>query len=1567
MKLIIQFAVLVMIGILVACNGQPTEEECKDELVRVHGADDLIVERNIACPEIPEITSVQHSFIPPPPANPPSIDAQILHSDTIVVASLQSVTATTKIEGEVFLPAHRLTFNSIQYLKGNGPSTFVVEVVSESLKYDTASDALAEATRQAGERNAEYDNRQGVLFLQSDVNSGGSGSQVRSDTASVYSFIPNDMAKAPWEYSVNDQGRVWLPASQSDTSKSTRNSISTASTEYIHDTSVSPNGSITLADLQSKIAAITNRLASGASITGFKECVAAEFEHERYFRHKETMIWESTLSSGANPTTQPINDAGFSGVGLTYISGTTALKDAEHFEVVVVDDDENPQTHRVVYRPTRPLPKGQYTVRFDKRFPVEQSCNADVPSIAHDLVTVEDPAGTLHEAFFDPVTVGSAVKADSSNGVLKPMSFTVGGTATEITGLEWSNNKVVLTLNPHVSLGGAVLSFIELDGSVSLSLSASDATVDSAAGIYSWPVTTQPWENGDQLMLRIRKPAGVYVALSPKADIFATRTDITVEWIDSATCADDYFVAVYNNEELYSVLLDLGRHSNQASSTGIKTFPGTWAGLPTHSYFNGWVGVICTTTGWRVVGKASVQSGMPNNPATGAPTISGTPQEEETLTASTSGIADADGLTNVSYNYQWLADDANIAGATSSTYVLTNDEVGKTIKVRVTFTDDKDHGETLTSIATMAVAARPNNDATGAPTISGTPREEETQTASTSAIEDEDGLTNVSYSYQWLADDADISEATGSTYVLTNDEVGKTIKVRVTFTDDKDHGESLTSIATVAVAARPNNDATGAPTISGTPREEETLTASTSAIADADGLTNVSYNYQWLAADADISEATGSTYVLTNDEVGKTIKVKVTFTDDADNEETLTSAATTTVAAKPNNAATGAPTISGAPQAGETLTASTSAIADADGLDSVSYSYQWLADDADISGATSSTYTLTASEQGKTIKVRVTFTDGADSEETLTSAGTFAVVASNPIRRLVWKSNITIADVTFLGEMFGYDSSFGRGQLSPADFTESGTYYTVPSLVSLFPIFTNFARVSLGVSPSPSTRQIAAWRLVLHDTELALSDATMTARATDPPGVYFEWDIAALTISDRDLWGAGDEFILSLQEAINVASTGSISVSGTPQVDETLTAGTSEITDANGLSNVSYSYQWLADDADISGATSSTYVLTNDEVGKTIKVQVTFTDDDGFSESVDSVATTAVAAKPNNDATGAPTISGTPQVEETLTASTSNITDADGLDNVSYSYQWLADDADISGATSSTYTLTASEQGKTIKVRVTFTDDADNKETLTSAATTAVAAKPNNDATGAPTISGTPQVEETLTASTSTIEDEDGLDNVNYSYQWLADDANIAGATSSTYTLTASEQGKTIKVRVTFTDDADNKETLTSAATTAVAASPDSSDDDLPGDSSTTGEVTVGDTATGEINAEGDIDWFRVSLLASETYHIDMRGKWGGEWALVDGEVVFVSPGTLNDPKLNGIYGSDSVLIPGSDAEVSGNDRGDSSEGLNSRISSFSPSADGVYYIAAASEAAWTGTYQITVTVVADG
>ena len=195
----------------------------------------------------------------------------------------------------------------------------------------------------------------------------------------------------------------------------------------------------------------------------------------------------------------------------------------------------------------------------------------------------------------------------------------------------------------------------------------------------------------------------------------------------------------------------------------------------------------------------------------------------------------------------------------------------------------------------------------------------------------------------------------------------------------------------------------------------------------------------------------------------------------------------------------------------------------------------------------------------------------------------------------------------------------------------------------------------------------------------------------------------------------------------------------------------------------------------------------------------------------------------NRAATGAPTISGTPQVGEALTASTSGISDADGLDDARFAYQWIRTGADIQGATGSTYTPVAADEGKRLKVRVSFTDGAGHEERLTSAATDAVAAAPptNTAAAGAPTIGGTAQVGEELTASTSGVSDADGLDDARFAYQWIRTDTDIGGATGSTYTPVAPDEGKRLKVRVSFTDDAGNEERLTSAATDAVAAAPE--------------------------------------------------------------------------------------------------------------------------------------------------
>ena len=123
-------------------------------------------------------------------------------------------------------------------------------------------------------------------------------------------------------------------------------------------------------------------------------------------------------------------------------------------------------------------------------------------------------------------------------------------------------------------------------------------------------------------------------------------------------------------------------------------------------------GAICTLDG-RALSKrvelAIPGPGAANTPATELPEISGTAKVGETLTAATSAIEDAQGLSNATFAYQWIAIDGgaatDIEDATESTYTVARSDVGKTLKVRVTFEDDEGNAETATSEATAVVAA----------------------------------------------------------------------------------------------------------------------------------------------------------------------------------------------------------------------------------------------------------------------------------------------------------------------------------------------------------------------------------------------------------------------------------------------------------------------------------------------------------------------------------------------------------------------------------------------------------------------------------------------------------------------------------------------------------------------------------------------------------------------------------------------------------------------------------------------------------------------------------------------
>ena len=135
----------------------------------------------------------------------------------------------------------------------------------------------------------------------------------------------------------------------------------------------------------------------------------------------------------------------------------------------------------------------------------------------------------------------------------------------------------------------------------------------------------------------------------------------------------------------------------------------------------------------------------------------------------------------------------------------------------------------------MAVA-NTNDDPTGLPTITGTPTQgRDPDRHRQSDISDADGLG--AFSYQWQAGGNAINGATGTTFELTQAQVGATITVTVSYTDGGSTAESLTSAATSAIT-NTNDAPTGLPTITGTPTQGAILTVNTDAISDADGLGN---------------------------------------------------------------------------------------------------------------------------------------------------------------------------------------------------------------------------------------------------------------------------------------------------------------------------------------------------------------------------------------------------------------------------------------------------------------------------------------------------------------------------------------------------------------------------------------------------------------------------------------------------------------------------------------------------------------------------------------------------------
>ena len=187
-----------------------------------------------------------------------------------------------------------------------------------------------------------------------------------------------------------------------------------------------------------------------------------------------------------------------------------------------------------------------------------------------------------------------------------------------------------------------------------------------------------------------------------------------------------------------------------------------------------------------------------NSLPTGVPTLGGTPTEDQTLSAVTSGIADVDVLGTFNYNWQRSTDGTSwtdIGLASTASYVLGDADAGKKVRLEISYVDGQGTKETVYSAS--ASIANVNDSPTGSVTISGSASTGQTLTAS-NTLADADGMGTVSY--QWRADDANIANATGSTLVLDATYVGKSISVVASYTDLQATAEQVLSGSSSAVA-----------------------------------------------------------------------------------------------------------------------------------------------------------------------------------------------------------------------------------------------------------------------------------------------------------------------------------------------------------------------------------------------------------------------------------------------------------------------------------------------------------------------------------------------------------------------------------------------------------------------------------------------------------------------------------------------------------------------------------------------------------------------------------------------